>query len=86
MAHLPREPSAHRVGFAAGGAKIKTCHEERGAEWDAGQRSEFAVALVAALGAAVSGGILLHSFGGFQRRRVLFGVGLASGIIGGLLL
>lgn len=34
------------------------------------------------VGAAVSGGILLRSLGGFQRRRILFVAGLAAGIIG----
>jgi len=38
------------------------------------------------VGAAVSVGILLQSFGGFRRRRVLFVTGLALGMLGGVLL
>ena len=38
------------------------------------------------VGAAVSVGIMLQSFGGFQRRRVLFVAGLAGGMMMGLLL
>jgi hypothetical protein len=51
--------------------------------WPLGEPDTLGLLLV---GAAVSGGILLHSFGGFQRRRLLFSAGLAGGIIGGLLL
>lgn len=34
------------------------------------------------VGGAVSGGILLRNLGGFRRRRVLFALGLAVGIVG----
>jgi hypothetical protein len=34
------------------------------------------------VGGAVSAGILLHDLGGFRRRRLVFAVGLAAGIIG----
>jgi hypothetical protein len=38
------------------------------------------------VGAAVSTGILLRSFGGLERRGVLFLAGLGGGVVGGLLL
>ena len=38
------------------------------------------------VGAAVSGGILLRSLGGFRQRKVFFMAGLALGIIGARLL
>lgn len=51
--------------------------------WPLGQPDTIGLFLV---GAAVSAGILLQSFGGFRRRRTLFLVGLAGGALGGLLL
>ena len=53
------------------------------ARWPLGQPDTVGLFLV---GAAVSAGILLQSFGGFRRRRTLFLVGLAGGALGGLLL
>jgi mannose/fructose/N-acetylgalactosamine-specific phosphotransferase system component IIC len=38
------------------------------------------------VGAAVSAGILLHDLGGFRKRRLLFGIGLALGVLGGSLI
>lgn len=54
-----------------------------GGNWPLEQADTMGLLLV---GAAVSLGILLRSFGGFARRRVLFLAGVAAGIAGGLLL
>jgi len=51
--------------------------------WPLGQADTLGMLLV---GAAVSVGILLRSFGGLARRLTLFAVGLAAGVAGGLLL
>jgi hypothetical protein len=57
--------------------------ERLAVRWPLGQPDTLGLLLV---GAAVSVGIMLQSFGGFQRRRVLFVTGLIGGMIGGLLL
>ena len=57
--------------------------ERLAGRWPLGQPDTTGLLLV---GAAVSGGILLRSFGGFQRRRALFVAGLAAGVLGGMLL
>lgn len=51
--------------------------------WPLGQEDTVGLLLV---GAAVSVGILLRSFGGLARRRVLFLGGLVAGVVGGALL
>jgi mannose/fructose/N-acetylgalactosamine-specific phosphotransferase system component IIC len=57
--------------------------ERLNARWPLGQADTLGLLLV---GAAVSAGILLHSFGGFRRRRVLFVAGLTGGALMGLIL
>ena len=54
-----------------------------GERWPLGTDDTRGLLLV---GAAVSVGILLRSFGGLARRRALFLTGLSLGIAGGLLL
>lgn len=54
-----------------------------GERWPLGPNDTLGLLLV---GAAVSVGILLRSFGGLARRRALFLTGLSLGIAGGLLL
>ncbi len=57
--------------------------ERLAGRWPLGEPDTLGLLLV---GAAVSVGILLRSFGGLVRRRILFGTGLACGALGGLLL
>ena len=52
--------------------------ERLAAAWPIGEPQSFALILA---GAAVSVGILLHDLGGFRERCVLFGAGLALGIV-----
>lgn len=54
-----------------------------GGNWPLGHADTLGLLLV---GAAVSVGILLRSFGGLARRRVLFFAGLIAGVAGGFLL
>lgn len=67
------------LGIVSGRAVV----ERVASAWPLGISDSHGLLLV---GAAVSGGILLRSLGGFRRRRILFVAGLAMGIIGARLL
>jgi mannose/fructose/N-acetylgalactosamine-specific phosphotransferase system component IIC len=67
------------VGVAAGRAGTRLMAQA----WPLDARDSSGLLLV---GGAVSAGILLRSLGGFRRRRLLFAVGLALGILGARLL
>ena len=64
---------------AAGVVLGRTALDVVDARWPVDPGASIGVLYV---GAAVSLGILLHDLGGFRRRRVLFALGLAFGIVG----
>ena len=57
--------------------------ERLGGRWPLGEPDTLGLLLV---GAAVSIGIMLRSFGGMDRRKVFFLTGLGVGVVGGILL
>jgi mannose/fructose/N-acetylgalactosamine-specific phosphotransferase system component IIC len=67
------------VGVASGRAVLRPL----AASWPLGPEDSSGLLLV---GGAVSGGILIRSFGGFRRRSLLFAAGLALGLVGARLL